>query len=314
VIKDILVVYDTFNHLDGRFDHDIWMTDFDGQRDHGLLTESSNDFNPRFNVDGSGMFFISDGNGTRDLFYTDTVGTTSKALTSGLWIQYYDVSPAGDRLVFVISESLESNIYLIDIDGTNKNLLCTGLDPVFTDQGDAIILLNASNSKNIRKVTIGSTDTLEITSNAVGSQLVSTAYDRERFIVRTKPDNNYSYSYYFMDHNGAFINSLSFGSSLYGHPALSSDGLQIAYSSYSSATLGVEIYAGNTAISTPKQLTKEGKYAQRPQFFPTDDFLIYTQQSEAEYSLYHVDAKGNNETQMSHEMSQPPLNCDVFVY
>ncbi|MEA3287282.1 MAG: hypothetical protein U9Q77_07895 [Candidatus Marinimicrobia bacterium] len=314
VTRNILVAYDIRNSGSGRSDYDIWLTDFDGEGERVLVSETSNEYQPRFNKDGSGIFYISTAGGDRDLFYLDTAGTASIQLTTDRWISSYDVSPRGDKLVFVDDVGGRSQVYEINIDGQNLNLLTRGYDPVYTDHGDAVILLNSEGSRNIRKVTIGSADTLEITTAAPSSWIIAIAAERERFIVWSRPDHLSSYSYYFMSQDGDFINSLTFSTGFNGRPILSGDGMQIGYSAYSSATKGVEIFVGNVALSTPLQLTKQGLVAHSPQFFPGDDFLIYTLENGDDYFLYHIDSKGRNKVRITSALRYAPIQYDVFVY
>ncbi len=74
--QDVLIAYDLFNNSAGRYDNDIWLTDFDGTNERILLGGDTNDFDPQFDPLGSGIYFISNSSGFRDLFFTDTLGQT----------------------------------------------------------------------------------------------------------------------------------------------------------------------------------------------------------------------------------------------
>ncbi|NQV15036.1 hypothetical protein HQ531_06220 [bacterium] len=116
------------------------------------------------------------------------------------------------------------------------------------------------------------------------------------------------------DGEGDFINSLSFSAGVSSTPNLSSTGLQILYSAYSYATSGWEVFAGNVALSSPRQLTKQGLDASNAAFFPDDEFVLYTQRKGNEYNLYHVDSKGKTETLVCHDLFSKPQEFDIFMY
>lgn len=316
--RDVLIAYENRNNNSdsSRYDYDIWVTDFDGAGDRKLLSEIYDERSPRFDPEGSGVYFITNQNyGLRDISFADTAGNIITQLTAGFNVSSYDVGPGGNRLVFADNDSPISNMYLVDSDGDNLNILGPGWDPVFTDNGTAVIFLNSNGSRNIRKITFGDSDTLEITTGAPQSWIHAYSENKERFIVWSRPGASNNYSYYFMDNEGQFLYYLSFSAGTGVNPNLSSDGMQLVYNAYSYATNGNEIYSGNVGIASPRQLTKAGLDAFQPAFFPDDDFVLYLQRNGNEYNLYHVDIKGKAETRVSHNMfSGYDLEYDIHVY
>ena len=313
-MPDVTIVYSFRHNEAGRYDRDIMLTNGDGSRDRVLFGETSNDFDPKFNNNRDGIFFLADKDGGRELFFADTNGTERVQLTTGRYIDSYDVSPVGDQVVFVDANSLYASVYVISLEDTEPEYVCVGWDPVFVDQGSALIMLVYSPTRNLRKVTLGSSDTLDITTTAANSQILAVAAERERFIVWSKPDNLTNFGYYLLSNDGEFLATLTFGAGITGHPSLSPNGEKFGYCGYSLATKGVEVYLDQIGAARPVQLTKQGLNASKPIFFDDDNFLLYGQNETSGYALYHVSAGGDNETRVSGYYNHPIEYYDVAVH
>lgn len=136
-----ITIYDDFGH------RDIGGVSLGGGEIVQLTDHPGDDTMPSWSPDGKTISFVSnrDGLGTAHIYLMDWDGENQRRLTENDMIEIEPAwSPDGSRIAFtVVDENEDSNIYIIDTDGTNLYQLTNGENsynehPVWSPDGKMI--------------------------------------------------------------------------------------------------------------------------------------------------------------------------------
>ena len=83
------------------YDSDIWLIDADGRNQLQLTRGPKADRSPEWSPDGSRLAFLSDRDGTTQIYVIDPAGGEAMKLTDGTAIRSYEWSPDGKAIGFV---------------------------------------------------------------------------------------------------------------------------------------------------------------------------------------------------------------------
>lgn len=126
------IVFSSNRDSDG--DYEICVMNKDGKKLARLTDNSFDDSNPSWSPDGSKILFVSDRDGDYEIYTMDDTGNNVTAITDNT---YDDRDPSwsedGEKIVFTSNQdwgNWQSDIYLMDIDGTNAQRL-TALQTYF---------------------------------------------------------------------------------------------------------------------------------------------------------------------------------------
>ena len=256
---------------------EIYIMNSDGSNKERLTNNEYKDVFPRFSPDGTKIAFLSDrdGGGT-DMYIMNIDGSNPKRLTkndsivdsfikNGSIVDLFCFSPDGTKIAFTSTRDGNSQIYIMNIDGSNQEGLTNnkyneglpcfspdGLKIAFTSSRDGnleiyIMNIDGSNQKNLTN-----DESKDIFScfSPDGTKIVFTSYrDGENPEI------------YIMNSDGSNQKNLTNDESKDELPCFSPDGLKIAFTS--SRDGNARIYIMNSDGSNQERLTNSEVFVDR---------------------------------------------------
>ncbi|MCP4133794.1 MAG: hypothetical protein GY754_22690, partial [bacterium] len=237
--------------------------------------------------------------GNADVYTIDTDGTNIKRLTTEAGRDYYPSwSPDGSKIVFMSNRACDSecdsafDLYVMDADGENeKRLTSYGRGvfyPSWSPDGSKIAF---SYSKGIYIMDADGNNQRLVAYDPNTCQDPSWSPDGSKIAFMLKSD------IYTVDVDGNNLTNLTdpiYGSSGSGsHPSWSPDGSKIAFS-YSSGNY--EIVVMDADGQNFKNLSLNAAFDDYPSWSPDGSKIVFTSNRDGYYSLYFMDADGQNQT------------------
>ena len=133
----------------GKGEDDIYVMSADGKTIRRLTTDPGRDTFPDWSPDGKQLSFISDRDGSRDLFVIDANGENQRQLTnqqllprtSKGYVQWQQWSPDGQEIAFTYNPGADqgTSIYIIQPDGSGlRQLVDRAAEPAWSPDGQKI--------------------------------------------------------------------------------------------------------------------------------------------------------------------------------
>jgi hypothetical protein len=121
---EVLVTYDSGGSAD------LYTLDRDQPGElHQVTTEPGSEVDGQFSPDGTRLVYVTDQGGNRDIVAANADGSSPTRLTSTVyeehspdewWSGHPVVSPNGSTIAYVVARDDETDIYLMNLDGTNQ--------------------------------------------------------------------------------------------------------------------------------------------------------------------------------------------------
>ena len=240
--------------------------------------------------------------GTKCEIYTmDIDGTNQTRITENdTWDNTPKYSPNGNKIVYsAATDWLMSDIHIMDSDGTNIINLGTGKNPTVSNDNSkvlyqtsgliGIINIDGSNKKVLTSwadsiySTIGQDFPIQFSSN-----------DQEILFISKRSNN---YEIYTMSVNGNNIKQLTNNSSYDGSCSFSPDDSKILFVSYESGK--AQLYIMESDGSNQKQLTTTEDFNTRPSFSPDGTEIVFLSYRDGQTEVYIMNSEGTNQKRLT---------------
>jgi Tol biopolymer transport system component len=204
----------------GGINGDIMIMNADGSGQTNLTQSVAFDCDPYFSPDGRKIVFTSDRDGDFEIYLMNSDGTgqtnLTRSPTTGDRVPAF--APDGQNIVY----ASDYNIWLMNIDGTNKRqLTTTGMEyyPSFSPDGHYILFSSYRDGNwEIYRMNADGTGQTNLTQNPAQDTFpVSVSPDCRKIAFTSDRDGNYEI--YTMDFGGGSPNRLTFNAAMDRQPS-----------------------------------------------------------------------------------------------
>jgi TolB protein len=290
----------------------------------GVLKGSPGDLNasPSWSPDGKRIAFMSDRDGSSDIYIMHADGSNLKQLTSDPFAMLYFLrsalddtpawSPDGKRIVFVSGRSNNMMSYTIhdmftmNIDGTDITQLTkgeVGLAPVWSPDGNQIAFSKEDNFQSVSNITYGiwamhadGSNLIQLTKDPGNEQSPTYSPDGNK-IAFASTQSNQSWDLYVMESDGSNRVQLTDDPSNEGAPTWSPDGKHLAFISDRDGPS--RIYVMNADGSNITQLTDNQINYYSPVWSPDGSRIAFVAGENGKTDIFVMNANGSNLVQIT---------------
>ncbi|MFC2066229.1 hypothetical protein ACFLUO_04100 [Chloroflexota bacterium] len=241
--------------------------------------------------------FISDRNGTQDIYVMDADGTNVKQLTNDSAIETTpDWSPNGKEIAFSLGPVYNRDIYVMDADGTNVRLLIAGTRseeyPVWSPNGKEIAFVCnlGGGDREICVMDADGTNVRNLTDNNAIER--APAWSPNGKEIAFTSDRNGTRDIYVMDADGTNVRNLTNDNAIEFLPDWSPNGKEIAFAS--GPVDNRDIYVMDADGDNVRQLTENTDYNSFPDWSSNGKEIAFTSDRNGNRDIYVMDADGTN--------------------
>ena len=121
---------------------DIFIANADGSALTRLTTDPAMDKYPCFSPDGAKIAFVSDREGSDQVYImnADGSGSPTQITSGGNWASQPCSSPDGSKIVYELGVG-NGEIYAVNVDGSSPTYLADGSSPCYSPDGSGIVCL-----------------------------------------------------------------------------------------------------------------------------------------------------------------------------
>lgn len=267
---------------------DIYLVNPDGSNLWRLTTSGhdTESWEPKSSPNGRKILFASNRHGGQDEVYVmDADGSNPRHLTHtpgesrSSWSA--DWSPDGKRIVFHSNRDAEAEgwrgygLYVMEADGANvRRLTPSGGTPAWSPDGKKIaftgitdghreIFVVDADGSDVRRLTHDNRAAVRAAWSPDGKRI---AFGSSRLASADRANEDEESDIYVMDSDGSNVRRLTFTPDHDGHPAWSSDGRWIAFSSQRDGRYGIFVMRANG--SDLRRVTSSGTFEGHPNWAP----------------------------------------------
>ncbi|MEZ4670316.1 MAG: LpqB family beta-propeller domain-containing protein [Anaerolineae bacterium] len=257
------------------------------------------------NVTSNPVIFISNRNGTNNIYSMGMDGSNVKQLTySGRDIDSPKWSPNGSQIVYVTDVDGNKDIFVMNADGTNSVRLTTtaGDDdlPAWSPDGTKIAFVSYRDGNGeIYIMNADGGNPTRLTTSPGDDIAPSWSPDGNRIVFSSGQDG----AIHVMNADGSNLGQLTNSAGTDDFPAWSPDGTKIAFVSYRDGNH--EIYIMNVDGSDQRNLTNNYGGDGNPTWSPEGTLIFFTsnRDSNANYEIYVMNADGSNPRNLTNNPS-----------
>lgn len=215
-----------------------------------------------------------------------------------------------DEIIFSSNRDGDMEIFVMDIDGSNKVQLTDNTD---SDEGAAI----SNDGKKIAFVSDRNGSNKLFTMNFDGSNITELNFavqvrgnnydwspDNSKIVFSGTPFGESTEEVFTINADGSNLQRLTNDSFDNSDPDWSPDGSQIAFSSNRNG--GSEIYVMGTDGSNIQALTSVGAFNNSPSWSPDGSKVAFSSSSSGSYQVHTMDADGSNLSQLTTDGGSNP--------
>jgi Tol biopolymer transport system component len=211
---------------------------------------------------------------------------------------------AAGHIVFVSTRNGDADIFIVDPDGNNEQLLTGEPDvndesPAMSPDGRKIVFQSDRDGDiEIFVVNIDGTALIQLTSNSrVDANPVWSPDGRIAF----DSDRNGNFDIWIINADGSGLTQMTFSVREDRAPAWSPDGTRLAF--HSNRDNNYEIYTMDVASKVETRLTSGPANNQNPAWSPDSQQIAYDSDQDGNKELYKANADGSNETRLTNDPS-----------
>ena len=235
-------------------------------------------------------------------------GLIDSTVTTGI----YELN--GPKIVFISSESGTSEIYTMNIDGTDVTKLTsdgeTKYEPSFSPDGTKITYIRGSDADDTSEVYVmdadGSKQT-RLTFNTCRDSRPVFSPDGNTIAFSTMRDATSDHAWnsevYVMNSDGSFPTRLTYSNYADYNPSFAPDGESIVFNSRRDNTCewagNAEIYVMNANGSAQTRLTYTDGLTYNPVYSPDGTSILYQASAATGRQIFEMAADGSNPTQLT---------------
>jgi Tol biopolymer transport system component len=230
------------------------------------------------------------------------------------------VVPALDRIVYQSTAGGDSEIFIMNGDGTGQTALTNNsafdADPKFNRAGNKIVFTsNRDGNNEIYMMNADGTNAVNLTRNAASDSDPAISPDGSKIVFvsdrdRTGPSLPSTLELYQLNANGSGVRRLTNNAEFDGDPAFSPDGRSLVFCSRRDGN--EEIYRLNldNLNQAPVNLSRNPRLDRFPNFTPDGARLVFTSDRSGDAEVYIMNADGTNVTDLT---NSPLIDTDPVV-
>lgn len=266
-----------------------------------------------FNIDcvkslANKIVYIDDSSSPEKVYAMDPDGSNKEMLFEKSGFSSFDISPDGTRITFSAGPVTNSNLYVINADGTGEVELTSNSsgnnDPAWSPDGTQIVFSrsDSNNDEQIFVINDDGTNLSPLTDNSYSGREPHWSPDGSKIVFDAFTDN---YEIAVMDANGSNLTFLTNNSPVRDQdPVWSPDGRKIAFASTRDGNF--HVYTMNTDGSNVEAITSGSHTYRNPSWSPDGSSLVFDGyegnsidvfvfDTESEALFNRTEASGNDE-------------------
>ncbi len=267
----------------------------DGTNLNRFTGDSLMSFYPEWSPDGEKLSYVQGtGKGDYGIYIRNADGTNESRINNSAGDDYDERpvwAPAGDKIAFAaaLEEPLiGGGIYVMNSDGSNKQILSDGSSPIWSIDGNRIAFLSGQ-PRQLFIMNKDGTNKLQLTHDAQGNRYPSWSPVGEKIVFSSQRDGNNEV--YVIDADGANLLRLTNDAASDIMPNCSPDGMKIAYISNRGGA--ADIYKININGTNLVRLTNNSN-ASYPTWSPDGTKILFFSASGGIYGIGIVNADGTD--------------------
>jgi TolB protein len=204
------------------------------------------------------------------------------------------------RIAFVTDLHGKKELYVMDVDGSNKLRLTTNrvidLSPAWSPDGTKIVYCSFKQ----RAPKVFSLNTKTLTDRLVAGYEginISPAFSPDGGVIAFTSSKDYYPNLYLISEGGGGLRRLTSGPDIDVSPAFSPDGSMVAFTSDRGGS--PQIYVMSLSTGATRRLTFSGGYNTSPDWSPRGDKIAYVGMTGGMFQIYVINVDGTGATRLT---------------
>ncbi len=254
---------------DGNFD--LYKSDVLGQWEDRLTTNPGWDWQPKWNKTLQSIIYYSYDSLDNFSVRSRSLDGQVETLPMGQLINY-QLTPDANKIIYIVRDSVKSNIWWCDLDGSNAEALTntTGyngrvaVNPVFNT---IAFISDRSGSNELYTLNMDKNELEQVTSNNLIDKYLTWSPDGRRIALTMKSDEEANEDIYVMNADGSDLKQITFTPYPEQEIAWSLSGDKIAFHG-TTENDGDQIYTINLKDGSFTKITSGDYYHGEPEWIP----------------------------------------------
>jgi Tol biopolymer transport system component/subtilase family serine protease len=298
---------------------DIWIMNMDGSNLQRLTDDPAPDAVPTWSPDGSRIVFASGRSGLCDIYSMNTDGSNLQRLTFSTDDSAADINYDSSQIAFTSNrarnytpigyEYRQGDIYLVNIDGTNLNLISDlsyySHHPSFSPAGQSIAFTtDQSGNHDVWRMNIDGTGLIQLTNSSSRESVPTWSTNGQKIVYSSDISGNDDI--FLMNQDGSSKTALTFSPFAERFADITQDGQKIAFSSdmYGPGDVFVMNSNGTGLLQVTIDLSVNEWH---PSFNPSGNQLTFVR-ADVNTDIYMIDTDGTNLTRLTHDTALDTVN------
>ena len=264
---------------------EIYEMNADGSSQTRLTNNTVKDWFPKWSPDGEKIAYLSSVNGNAQLFVMNKDGSNQTQVTADLnirsgyeWIEWSQDSQ--NIIVQAFSDKNIEQIYIVNIDGSNREFLAYGSYPNWTKQNEIIF-----GGNGICSINPDGSNLVRITDGTIMDFCPVVSPLSDKIVFRSSRDNDSEKaSLHIMNMDGTGIKEISKKDSNI-KPTWSPNNSEIAFVAPQGADMKNKIFRIKTNSNNEELLIDLGHISSSPVYSPDGDNIVFSSLSNTELRI-----------------------------
>jgi Tol biopolymer transport system component len=269
----------------------------DGETPVDILPPGADD--PVWSPDGSLAAFaqVSKDGASRDLWFARAAGGGSTGLTTKFWVRDFAWAPDGTSLAFVVGKATGTSLWSTTLKEKDMRLIYKGFcaAPAYSPDKKRLAIATPDTRSGFKIVVIDlekRTDKLVAVRTFDGRKITWSPDGSRLFFAAGRKSEASIWS---VGSNGKDLRRLTPSELPAQGPALSSDGMRIAFHAHTAESYSPELYVCDSSGADPKRLTRSGPSYWAPVWSPDGKKLAYRSDLKHARELFVSSSPGRGE-------------------